>query len=140
MNENISGKDGLGYVIVQATTASSAIPLEGARVRIYRAEQGDYEVLYNLVTGPDGRTERVPLTAPARSMSLSPSDGKPYASYSIEVSRDGYEGALFSAVPIFDGITAIQQANLVPLPENGYTDDFTLDGPRPFDTEIDFGL
>ncbi len=140
MTENISAPGGMGYVIVQATTASSAIPLQGARVRISSTEQGGYEVLYDLVTGSDGRTERVPLPAPARSMSLSPSDGKPYAAYGIEVSRDGYEGAIFSAVPIFDGITAIQQANLVPLPENGYTDDFSLDGPRPFDAEIDFGL
>ena len=140
MNENISSPSGTGYVIVQATTASSAIPLQGARVRISSANQGVYEVLYDLVTGADGRTARVPLPAPARITSLAPSDAKPYTAYVIEVTREGYEGALFGAVPIFDGITAIQQANLVPLPENGYTDNFTLDTPRPFDEEIDFGL
>ena len=140
MNENITSPNGMGYVIVQATTASSAIPLQGARVRISSTNQGSYEVLYDLVTGADGRTRRVALPAPSRATSLSPTDTKPYASYGIEVTREGYEGALFSAVPIFDGITAIQQANLVPLPENGYTDSFTFDAPRPFDEEIDFGL
>ncbi len=140
MNESNFVREGTGYVIVQVTTANTAIPLEGARVRISRADEGSFEVLYDLVTGPDGRTERIALPAPARATSLTPSDGKPYAAYGIEVSREGYEGAVYSAVPIFDGITAIQQANLTPLPEAGYSDDFTLNAPQRFDEAIDFGL
>ncbi len=140
MNENNIVRNGMGYVIVQVTTANTAIPLEGARVRISRADEGNFEVLYDLLSGPDGRTERIALPAPARTMSLSPDNGKPYAAYGIEVSREGYEGAVYNAVPVFDGITAIQQANLIPLPEAGYTDDFTLNAPQLFDAEIDFGL
>lgn len=140
MNENTFTPNGTGYVIVQVTTANTAIPLEGARVRISQAENGHFELLYDLTSGADGRTERIALPAPARNMSLKPSDGKPYTAYSIEVSSAGYESAVYAAVPIFDGITAIQQANLVPLPEAGYTDDFTLNAPQLFDEAIDFGL
>ena len=140
MNESNFVREGTGYVIVQVTTANTAIPLEGARVRIFRADGERYEVIYDLLSGADGRTERVALPAPARSMSLSPNDGKPYAAYGIEVSSEGYESVAYNAVPIFDGITAIQQANLIPLPEAGYTDNFTLNAPSMFDTEIDFGL
>lgn len=141
MNDTISpAPSGTGYLVVQVTTANTAIPLSGAAVHISRAEPDQSEVLYDLVSGADGRTERVSLSAPARSLSLSPGGGKAYAAYSIEVTSPGYERAIYSQVPVFDGITAIQQANLIPLPEAGYTDDFTLNSPRPFDTEIDFGL
>ena len=141
MNDTISPTPlGTGYLVVQVTTANTAIPLPGAAVRISRAEPDTFEILYDLVSGADGRTVRVPLSAPARSTSLSPNGGKAYAAYSIEVSSPGYTSAVYSQVPVFDGITAIQQANLTPLPEAGYTDDFTLNAPRPFDAEIDFGL
>lgn len=142
MNENISlpSDTGTGFLVVQVTTANTAIPLAGAAVRITRAGGGAFEVLYELTSGSDGRTPRISLPAPSRQMSLVPGNAKPYAAYGIEVSLPGYESAVYSEVPVFDGITAIQQANLVPLPEAGYTDDFTLNAPRLFDAEIDFGL
>ena len=57
----------------------------------------------------------------------------PYQSYNIEVVLPQYESAVYDNVPIFDGITAIQQANLVPLPEAGYGGNFTLNDARPID-------
>ena len=140
MNENVARPSGQGFLVVQVATASNAIPLRGANVRITDSANGSSEVLFDLVTGADGRTDRIPLPAPRRSTSLTPSDTKPYAAYGIEVSLPGYESVIYSTVPIFDGITAIQQANLIPLPEAGYTDDFTLNAPHLFDAEIDFGL
>ncbi len=142
MNENVSPAPmaGTGYLVVQVTTANTAIPLAGAAVTVRSAEPDRFEVLYNLTSDRDGRTERVELSTPSRDLSLTPNNGKPYAAYSVEVSLPGYERMIYSQIPVFDGITAIQQANLIPLPEAGYTDDFTLNPPRAFDTEIDFGL
>ena len=114
---------GLGGLVVQVTTASNAIPLEGAAVTV-RGEDGD--VRYELRSGRDGRTDRVFLPAPSRTESQRPSAGRPYAVYNIEVALSGYERAFYTNVPVFDGITAVQQANLIPLPENGYPDGFTL--------------
>ncbi len=133
-------QSGMGYLVVQVTTASSAIPLEGAAVRISRDETGEGALLYELRTARDGRTERVELTAPARSASLTPSTAQVFSAYNIEVSAPGYTSAVYNHVPIFDGITAIQQANLTPLSEAGYPDDFTKNAPRLYDEEINFGL
>lgn len=122
MMEN-QNQTGTGFLVVQVTTANTAIPLEGAAVTV-RDEAG--RVLYELRSGRDGRTERVSLQAPLRSVSMRPSVRRPYAVYGIEVTQNGYGKAFFENVPVFDGITAVQQANLVPIPENGYPDGFTL--------------
>ena len=121
---------GSGGLVVQVTTASNAIPLEGASVTVRNEDGG---VRYELRSGRDGRTARVALPAPPRTQSQRPFDGRPYAVYSIEVMLPGYENAFFVNVPVFDGITAIQQANLSPLPENGYPDGFTLNSGTVFE-------
>ena len=123
---------GMGYLVVQVTTASSAIPLAGARVSISETERAN--VLYELTSGRDGRTERISLPTVPRGASQRPEDGRPFTTYIITVTADGYGTAIYQNVPIFDGITAIQQANLVPVPENGYPDGFTADSPRLFDS------
>ena len=133
MNENAVNPDrsGTGYLVVQVTTAQNAIPLEGAQVTVRESGEGSSGVLYELRSGRDGRTDRVSLQAPSRASSQRPSATRPYAMYNIEVRLPNYENASYQNVPIFDGITAIQQANLIPVPENGYPEGFTLnDGQR----------
>ncbi len=134
MNENTANPDrsGTGYLVVQVTTAQNAIPLEGAQVTIRESAEGG-GVLFELRSGRDGRTERVGLSAPSRATSQRPSVERPYAMYNIEVKLQNYENAFYQNVPIFDGITAIQQANLIPIPENGYPEGFTLNDGQQFE-------
>ncbi len=121
---------GNGYLIVHVTTARGAIPLEGAlvTVRDYTPEftepRGD--VIVSLVSGRDGNTERITLHAPAKNDSLSPGNGTPFSVYNLEVRLDGYRGQSYFALPIFDGITAVQPVDMIPLSENG-----RLDAHRP---------
>ncbi len=126
---------GTGYLVVQVTTANSAVPLTSANVVISADQPGDGDVIYELRTGAGGRTERVSLETMPRADSESPSDTKPYLTYHIEVSALGYEKAIFQNVPIFDGITAFQQANLIPIPENGFPDPFTQNSPNIYQNE-----
>ena len=130
---------GTGYLIVQVTTANTAIPLEGAFVRISRDAPGN-AVLYELRTGADGRTERVALSAPPRSASLSPGGGTAFSPYNIEVTLAEYGSTVYQHVPIFDGITSIQGADLIPLPQNGVPDRVGQESPRLFDDERDYQL
>ena len=139
MSENNTPAKGTGYLLVQVTTANTAIPLADALVSISR-DDGQNELLYTLRTGTDGRTPRVPLSAPARGDSLAPSDIPPYATYNIVAQSSGYGTANYNHVPIFDGITAFQQADLIPLPESGSPDGFTQSRPQLFGTENEFGI
>ncbi len=129
---------GTGYLIVQVSTARGAIPLEGARVdiRTYESETTSdsdtrADVVASLVSGRDGNTARIPLSAPPKAMSERAGNGTPYALYQAEVSLEGYYDQTYIGIPIFDGITAIQPAILIPLPENG-----TASIPRPEGTRF----
>ena len=135
MDETVTSPDrsGNGFLVVQVTTANTAIPLGNAAVTIRDSESG--RVLYELRSGKDGRTERVGLPAPPRAESMRPAEQRPYALYNVEVRLDNYENAFYQNVPVFDGITAIQQANLVPVPENGYPSPFTLNDGQQFEGE-----
>ena len=135
MTQNTPVPQEVGYLVVQVTTASSAIPLEGAAVTVTRDEEKNSEILYVLKTGTDGRTVRMSLEAPPRSNSLRYDAGKAFSTYNILVRADGYFDVEYNHVPIFNGITSIQQADMIPIPENGYPDGFSLDRPRIYGTE-----
>ena len=112
-----------GYLVVHVTTARGAIPLEGAAVSIRTNEDADTtpraDILYATTTNRDGNTERIPLVAPPREISMSPGQVPPFSTYHLEVRREGYGMQAFSALPIFAGITAVQPVDLIPLPEDG---------------------
>lgn len=118
---------GVGYVIVSVTTARGAIPLPGATVRIFNFENGgeNGSLIITSKTDSSGRTEKIPLPAPPRSDSLSPGNGRSYRTYNIDAQYDGYYNQYYVNVPIFDGVTAVQSIDLVPISENGT--DTTLD-------------
>lgn len=122
---------GVGYLIVRVTTALGSIPLEGISVTVRNynpeGEAGKGSVITTLVTDRSGNTKRFPLSAPPKEMSQHPGDSKPFASYSVDINTDGYYEQYYTNVPIFDGVTSLQQADLVPLAENGRTDSQTPD-------------
>ncbi len=130
---------GEGRLIVHVTTARGSIPLEGAQVSILK-DTGDQntppgEVIATLTSGRDGNTPILTLPAPPRSQSLRPTNGAPpFSTYHIEVRLEGYFNQDYIQVPIFDGIVAIQPADMIPLPENGRTDSRTPDGNRFFES------
>ncbi len=132
---------GQGKLVFQITTAGGAIPLEGAEItlRSYRsnADEGG-EVISVLLSGADGKSELLTLPAPARILSLEPArDGTPvpYALYNADVRLDGFYPQSYVRIPVFDGITSIQRASLIPLPENGFEGGTRPDGERFFEGE-----
>lgn len=125
MTQNIppSTDQGVGYLTVRVSTASGAIPLEGAAVNIRGGNVDDSAVIYALATNSDGLTPTVSLAAPPRSASLSPQDTTPaYAVYNVDVFAKGYAPAFFHNVPIFEGINSVQPAILLPDIENARED------------------
>ena len=138
--DQTNGYMGKGFLIVHVTTARGAIPLEGAQVNIRNSlPQSDNtrgDVLYSITTNRDGNTEKITLPAPPRADSLSPTqnDLPPFATYHIDVYQEGFFGQTYLNIPIFDGITAIQPADMIPLPENGRTDSRTPDGEQFFES------
>ena len=125
---------GQGKLVFQITTAGGAIPLEGAEVTLRQSRgptDAGGDVLSVLYSGRDGKTEALTLPAPARGYSLEPArDGAPvpYALYNADVRMDGFYKQSYIRIPVFDGITSIQRASLIPLPENGFEGGTRPDG------------
>jgi hypothetical protein len=133
---------GQGKLIFQITTAGGAIPLEGAEITLRQtrsvSDGNGGDVIAVIYSGGDGRTELLTLPAPARSLSLEPArDGAPipYAIYNADVRLNGFYDQSYIRIPIFDGITSIQRASLIPLPENGFEGGSRPDGEKFFEGE-----
>ena len=110
---------GRGYLIVSVRAGEGAIPLEGALVTLRGGDATEGDAIASFITDRSGNTPRITLPAPPRINSESPNGGKPYASYSADISLDGYFTNLYTNIPIFDTITSVQTAYLIPLPEDG---------------------
>lgn len=125
---------GLGFLQIRVTTGNTAIPLGGANITIRRNEQGASDVLFELRSGTPAGDARIPLSTTPAADSMRPQTERPYSTYNIRVRLPGYETAEFLNVPIFDGITAYQQVNLIPNAENGYPDNFSFNGVNIYNT------
>ena len=116
----------MGYLIVRVSTASGAIPVEGATVTVRDDlsvhTPGKGNVLRVLVSNRDGLTERISLSAPKKSTALSPGT-VPYTNYQIDVVADGYYSQYYIHVPIYDTITSIQPAILTPKSDTAFPGD-----------------
>ena len=134
MNQDIPqyqniGYTGTGYLIIRATTASEALPLEDALVTVYGTLPNFSAAVARLKTGSDGLTPKLALTTPPKSLSQTPdSEDFPYATYNVTVQKNGYTPLSLYRIPLFDGVTSIQPADLIPLPQNGYPDAFSPHG------------
>ena len=57
---------------------------------------------------------------------MTPNGTVPYSTYNVDVVAPGYYRLYFQGVPIYDTITSIQPAMLIPIAENGSTDGVAL--------------
>ena len=119
---------GTGYMIVKVATAGGAIPIERASVIIRGGEEQTSDILFSFLTDKDGLIPRVPLPAPSKEQSQSPSNGtRPFSTYNIDVLKEGYYPQYYQNVPVFDGISAVQTANIIPLSEGGQKNPYFVD-------------
>lgn len=129
----------VGYMIVRVTTARGAIPLEGATVTVSdyydESEPNRGNAIASFTTNSSGLTERFELPALPRELSMSPGNGKSFLTYNIRVAKDGYYQQNYINAPVFEGITSIQSADMIPLADNGQTDRFTPYGNLFFENE-----
>ncbi|MBQ7828580.1 MAG: hypothetical protein IJ386_10000 [Clostridia bacterium] len=114
---NNTQEGSFGFLRFAVGAASNTIPLEGATVYVYTDPGNGDEgrLLYTLTTDGDGLTETVTLPTPPLSESFSPEYPKPYSTYNIYASKQGYYPTEGRTVPLFPGITSIQPINMIPV-------------------------
>jgi len=116
MNQfNTNSGNEVGYIIVTVSTARGAIPLADASVSIRGDTPETSGIIRTAITNSDGKTERIALPTPDRALSGTPNDPKPFATYNIDVFKDGYIPLYFRNVPVFSSVLSIQPAVMVPI-------------------------
>lgn len=117
-----------GKLIVRVSTASGAIPVENVTVVIQGKENDNNDILISLLTDQSGNTQMISLPAPPKDLANAPSPAsKPYSTYNIDVYKEGFYPQHYNGAPIFEGVTTIQNARLIPIAE--------FDAQGPFYTE-----
>lgn len=103
---------GKGFLEVEAQIGFGALPVSGANVEVQDIEGN---ILYELKTDEDGKTEQISLDAVDREKTLDPDYMEPpYTVYDLVVKAEGYETVYINGVHIFDGETAIQPVIMIP--------------------------
>lgn len=106
-----------GWIQVIVRKGDNAYPIPDASIIINSTEDGQLKLISNTMTDESGKTELIAIPAPNVSYSLeSDNNVRPYALYNVSVFADGYFREKSVNVPVFAGITSVQQFNLVPLP------------------------
>lgn len=106
-----------GWIQVIVRKGDNAYPIPDASIIINSTEDGQLKLISNTMTDESGKTELIAVPAPNVSYSLEADNNvRPYALYNVSVFADGYFREKSVNVPVFAGITSVQQFNLVPLP------------------------
>lgn len=118
IEDAMPGEDSEGFLQIQVTTASEALPVQDAHVTVYRDSGGGKKQFRQaMVTDRSGKSPTIPLPTPPRELSERPGNGHPYAVYNIYVHKDGFYPVENLNVPVFSGVKSIQPAALIPVEE-----------------------
>lgn len=102
-----------GYIQVRAYTASEATPVPDALVLVLQ----DGQLVRQTLTDQDGLTELMELRTVSRELSMEEGTAHPYTTYDLQITAEGYLPVTSLAVPVFGGVTAIQNIAMIPRPE-----------------------
>ncbi len=102
-----------GYLLIQARTAHSAVPLSSIQIRITDMAGN---ILYELTTDENGETPLISLDTVDKSLSQTPDpDRMPFTGYSVLAQGTGFASLSVVNIPVYDGETAILPLVLTPM-------------------------
>jgi hypothetical protein len=106
-----------GYILVNVRTGDDSSAVAGAFISVTAIVDGKRLVLASGVTDESGVSPKFSLPVPDREHSQEPSpEERPYNLFDVSVSAEGFFRARSVDVPVFSGITSVQNFNLIPLP------------------------
>lgn len=109
--------DSIGWISVDVRTGENASPVKGASVIVTSMADGNLIFKATRTTDESGQIKKMALPAPSANLSMdSENIIKPYSTYDINVYADGFFRERSIDVPVFSGITSIQQFNMIPIP------------------------
>lgn len=106
-----------GYILANVRTGDESSAVEGATVMVTAVIDGNRMVLASGLTDQSGTTPKFELPVPDLKYSQSPGSlTRPYNLFDVSVSAEGFFNARSVDVPVFSGITSVQNFNMIPVP------------------------
>lgn len=110
---------GKGYITVNVRTAGGALPVSDATIVIKSSDGsggvGIGSIVAVLYSDISGTSEVIGVPAPPRSNSQSPETvGEVCSFYDIDTECAGYYPVSNTNVPVYDGVTSIQEIMMMP--------------------------
>ena len=106
---------GRGTLQVVVTVGDDPSPIQGARVRV--TDPADGAVLAELTTDSSGQTETIELPTPPIEDSIAESDVRPYATYNVTATAEGFETLHISGVQLLPDSLSVQRSSMGPAKE-----------------------
>lgn len=107
---------GTGTILFRVYTAHEALPIENAVCKVTKVFNGNTHTFYTLITDESGRTTTEPLPAPSSELSQnSENTVQPFSLYDATVTREGYADVELKEIPVFDGVSSVQQVAMIPV-------------------------
>lgn len=111
---------GYGELVVNVTALRGLYPVKGAEVTVFKGQGDNITVIDSDITDPSGKTKHFKLPAPPAVNSGSAGHmGEVSNEYGISVKANGYGERIFLNISVFEGVTSLQRADLVPLSASG---------------------
>lgn len=105
-----------GRLIVSVTTLRQLYPVANAKVTVFTGNIEDMNKIDSSTTDQSGKSKVFVLPAPDRRLSLEVGATEPvYTSYGVLVEADGYANEINLNLPIFRGVTSLQNVDLTLL-------------------------
>ena len=102
-----------GYLTIRTYTANGALPIANANIEIRSNERGN-DISIFTITDNDGVSNKIKLPTPTLSYSLSPNPKeRPYSTYDIKISKEGYYTKNVLNAAIFSGVSADLPVNMI---------------------------
>lgn len=103
-----------GGLLGIVTSFRGLYPAENAKVTIFTGDIDNMNIIDSDFTDRSGRTKVFTLSAPDKSLSMSPDLAEtPYSLYNMMVEADGFLKNIYLNIPVFSGITSIQRSDMI---------------------------
>lgn len=124
-----------GFILVNVRTGDESWAIEGAVVVISAIVNGSRLIIATGIANSSGTTRLFEVPVPDLSYSQQPySQTRPYSLYDISVTANGFFNARSVDVPVFSGVTSIQNFSMIPVPllMNETDETLTIYNQEPF--------
>lgn len=113
---------GSGTILFRVYTAREALPVENAVCKVTKTFGGDVHTFYTLVTDESGKTPARPLPTPSKELSQQSGNLiQPFSLYDAVITREGFAEVELKEIPVFDGVSSVQQVSMIPAPRMNIT-------------------